>query len=247
MNIAFYTAVSGMAAYQQDLDKVAHNIANVNTNGFKPSKSNFENLLYTQVNVNQPGDNLVGHGVKVASQQVDMRDGTLLNTGRELDFAITGSGFFCIDGGNNVREYTRNGSFAIGSKGSKSYLVTEDGSYVLDKSKRKIELKPLPDSNLLDLSNLREKIGVFAVENPSGLQMGSNGRFLESESTGKIKGTNISTKNVTYDLLNGFVELSGTDLSNEMIQMIQSQRAYQLNARVVQTADTIEEVINNLR
>jgi len=105
----------------------------------------------------------------------------------------------------------------------------------------------MADSNTLDLSGIKEKIGVFTVENPAGFDRSPNGRFLESETTGKIKGTNLTTKNIEYDLLNGFVELSATDLSKEMIRMIESQRAYQLNARVIQTADTIEDVINNLR
>jgi len=138
MNTAFYTAVTGLAAYQRQLDTVAHNIANVNTAGFKPGMADFQSLLYTAIDTNVPGDNMVGHGIKNDREKIDIRPGDLLNTEGELDFAISGDGFFCLDAGNKDYEYTRNGQFSIGKKGSKYYLVAADGSYVLDKSRRKI-------------------------------------------------------------------------------------------------------------
>jgi flagellar basal body rod protein FlgG len=247
MNIAFYTAVSGMVAYQRDLDGIAHNMANVNTTGYKPSKSTFEEILYTQTDTNAAEEHLVGHGVKTEKAAISMKEGTLVVTDRQLDFAIIGSGFFAVDSGSKVKEYTRNGSFAIGQKGSKSFLVTEEGNYVLDKSKRKIEIKKDSETGLLDMTTVIEKIGVYTVENPEGFTMSDNGRFLESVNTGKIKGTNITGKNLTYKLQSGALELSAAEISEEMIQMMQSQRAFQINARVLQTADSVEEVINNLR
>ena len=141
MNISFYNGVSGMLAYQESMSRISHNIANTNTIGFKPDRSNFSDLLYTRMAVNSEEQPLTGHGVKIEDSQLVYRQGAVLQTGLDLDYALIGDGFFAVERPSGNIEYTRNGAFDISIEGNKGYLVTADGSHVLDAAGRPIELQ----------------------------------------------------------------------------------------------------------
>ncbi|MEM1485276.1 flagellar hook-basal body protein [Oscillospiraceae bacterium PP1C4] len=246
MNIAFYSGVSGMVAYQQEMDVLANNIANVGTTGFKPSKASFSDLLYTKMDINAEEKPLTGHGVKVADTQLRYKQGTPNATNNGLDFALLGEGFFAVERDGKT-EYTRNGAFDVSMEGKKGYLVTTDGAYVLDAKGKQIDLKQLPNSNLYDLEGIADRLGVYTFSNPYGLQPTSGSSFLETENSGTATAVKNNKKDLPYQLLTQTLESSAVDLSEEMVNMIMTQKAFQFNAKIVQTADEIEEVVNNLR
>lgn len=259
MQIAFYNGISGMAAYQEQLNVVGHNLANVNNVGFKPSRSSFTNLMYTQMNTQVKGENLVGHGVKHQDTDLMIRQAGFDNTQNMLDFAITDAdGFFMLKNPDGTTEYTRDGTFALSREGNVVFLVASDGSYVLDNGGQKIQVPLLRDradltaeertalanSNELDYERLPELIGISTFSNPYGLQPVEGNRFRVTDISGEA--TAVTTNTQGY-IKQGMLEFSGVELANEMVKMIEAQRAFQLNSRVVRTSDTMEEAVNNLR
>ncbi len=247
MNIAFYTAVSGMRTYQQDMDVLAHNMANVNTTGFKPLKSSFSDLLYTEMDTNVEGNHLTGHGVRSAATDLIFGQGALEQTANEMDFAIVGQGFFRVDRGGDQDEFTRNGAFTVSVERGRAYLVSQDGGYLLDDRGRYIELEFIGDSNVVDIEGIQERVGIYTFSNPFGLIPTDGGSFLESILSGPARAAQRDANALPNDLVQGALERSGVDMGQQMVDVIQTQRAFQLNARILQTADDIEEVINNLR
>lgn len=247
MNIAFHTAASGMHAFQKGLDQTSHNLANINTNGYKPVTSRFESLVSQAMDVNQETTYLKGHGSKLASEVRHFQQGILIDTGSSLDFAIAGEGFFGIEQPNGKVAYTRNGSFALSLDGDRVYLTTHGGEKVLNKNRQSIEVPRNTETKELDLGQLNEHLGIFLADHPEGLALGEHGYWLESIGSGKMHPTSLEDKEGNYDLRQGVLEGSGVDMAREMMSMMVLQRGYQLNAKVVQTADQIEEISNSLR
>lgn len=259
MQIAFYNGISGMVAYQEQLNVVGHNIANVNNVGYKPSRSSFTDLIYTQMNTHVEGENLVGHGVRHQDTDLIIRQSGLDNTENMLDFAIIEEySFFAIQNPDGTTEYTKDGTFALSREGNAVFLVASDGSYVMDKSGAKIQVPylrdradltaeektALADSDELDYERLPEMLGVYKFKNPYGLEPYAGNRFRVTDKSGPAE----EVEGETRDLIKqGFLEFSAVDLGNEMVKMIEAQRAFQLNSRVVRTADIMEEAVNNLR
>lgn len=259
MQIAFYNGVSGMVAYQEQLNVTGHNLANVNNVGYKPSRSSFTNLVYTQMNTHVEGENLVGHGVKHQDTDLIMRQSGFDNTMHQLDFALTDKDcFFAVENPDGTTEYTRDGTFALSVEGNATYLVASDGSYVLDESGQKIQVpllkdnadltdeerEALADSEELDYNALPELIGVYEFKNPYGLETYEGNRFRVTPISGEAEAYEGETRDLVKQ---GFLEFSGVDLANEMVKLIEAQRAFQLNGRVVRTSDSMEEEINTLR
>jgi len=262
MKTAFHAGVSGLVAYQQMLDTIGNNIANVNTAGYKHQTTAFSDLMYVHMNTKSAPELLKGVGVKASYTQLHADQSSFLNTGEKLDFAINGDGFFQVDN-EGRREFTRNGAFTVGLRSNRMYLTTTDGAYVLDERGRRIEIKEkMVEKTTADISedgtvnmstaqvpqgydfdSLKEQVGVFRFLNPHALGTVSSTRYLESEESGKAAR---DTKNVCT-VVQGFLEQSGTNLADAMTDMIRAQRAYQVSSRVVSTADQIEEIVNNLR
>ncbi|MEG1448815.1 MAG: flagellar basal body rod C-terminal domain-containing protein [Oscillospiraceae bacterium] len=175
--------------------------------------------------------------------------GSLQYTERNLDFAIEGDGFFKLEDEDGEYSYTRAGIFNISTEGGSSYLVAGDGSYVLDKSGQRIEIpKVKTDSdngtNVLDYGSIAEKIGVYSFDNPFELMNIGDLKLKETELSGENQALG---KNSGYQLVQGAYENSTTDIANEMTHLMETQKAYQFSAKIVQTADQIEEIVNTLR
>ena len=284
MGSAFYTGVSGMMGFQSKLDIVAHNIANVNTMGYKRQRASFSDLLYTNMNIHGnynmtvtqqaqqaalgagtapittpdgtviPGaagnaglsNDRLGHGSRISSVDLLYSQSGLFTTDRPLDFAVTGEGcFFAVEGQNGM-EYTRNGAFQLSMQGKSAYLVTADGASVLDNRGRPIKLA-VDEDGQPDFEGLTEKIGVYHFTNPYGLIPTGSSRYMESEVSGVATALRGRANEPEHTVRQFALEYSNVDLGSEMVEMMQAQRAFQLNSRVVQTADQIDEVINNLR
>ncbi len=250
MNISFFNGVSGLIAYQESLNRTSHNIANSNTVGYKPSKSTFSDLLYTRMAVNSPEEPLVGHGVRFLDSRLLYKQGPVIQTENTLDFGLMGDGFFALQLPDNSIQYTRNGAFDISIEGSTGYLVNALGYYVLDGQGRKIALTAGSQEGLFDLSDLKEKIGIYDFPNPYGLEPVTGNSFLKTENSGEAVSVNNgppANYDRHYQLIQSALEQSGVNLGDEMVSVIVTQKAYQLNARMVQTADELEQLINNLR
>lgn len=245
MNIAFYTGASGMRAFQSAMDVTAHNIANVNTTGYQLRRASFDDLLKSRINTNVEGNHLVGHGVKQEKIDQLFSQSGLDQTMFALDFAIVGEGFFAVDNRGEI-EYTRNGAFSLSIEGDNAYLTTNDGAYVLDAQGQKIALSRNADGSY-NTDDIRQRLGVFGFSNPYGLIPQSNSRFIISENSGEAQLMQLGADGKPLEVIQGALEFSGVDLGNEMVNIITYQRAYQMNARVVQTADQMADLVNNLR
>ncbi len=244
MNIAFYTGVSGLMAYQEHMDITAHNISNSNTPGYKSGRSSFTDLMYTEMDLRAGETKKNGHGAKVGAVDVNFTQAGLNMTGRQLDFALVGDGFFALENEDGIK-YTRNGAFGISVEGKNGFLTSlSDGSYVLDNRGKRIKLRRDEDTGTFNINNVHERIGVFTFDNPYGLARAEASSFTETETSGRAKDI---TGTSLYEMRGGSLEFSGTSLTDEMINIIQSQRAYQMSSKVVRSADEMEELINNLR
>ncbi len=248
MNNAFYTGASGLRAFQHAIDITSHNLTNSNTYGYKATKPEFRELLNNNMDVNinrELGEDekiLRGHGVKVSNQDLFFTQGHLENTGFELDFALAGDGLFAVERDGQV-EYTRNGAFDLSVEQDSLYLVTADGAYVLDQNYDRIPVPYKEGTNLADTYGLYKQLGVFTFSNPNGLER----RDYESFRVTDISGEPEDAPGDVYNIYEKSLERSNVNIAKEFADVIVSQKAYQFSARVVTTADEVEQVANSLR
>jgi len=223
---AYYTATNGAISNQNYLDVISNNIANIETDGYKKSKAEFSDLLYTNIN----GNTKVGSGSKLQKIDVIFDQAALYNTGKETDFAIEGDGFFAVQLEENIY-FTRGGNFEIVNVDNENYLMYQRG-YVLDENEEPIILENKDDEI---------NVGVFVFENNSDLQRAGNNLF-------EIANTDTEYSPLENPkILKGYLEPSGVEISDELVKIIEIQRAFQLNSKVIQTADEIEQTINSLK
>ncbi|MBQ7757281.1 MAG: flagellar hook-basal body protein [Oscillospiraceae bacterium] len=247
MNIAFYTGRSGLRAYQNGINIAAQNITNANTTAYKYTTADFRELVYNRMDINaniglQTEQSVnQGHGVKVIDDSLQFTQGNLQYTGYELDYAIAGTGLFAVERAGEI-QYTRDGTFDISIEDEAAYLVTSDGAYVLDENYQRIDI-PVGEDGLLETEGLRERLGVFNFDNPYGLYRIDGQSFTPTE----ISGEAVVNNPAEYEIKQQWVERSNTNLAKEMSDVIVLQKAYQFSAKVVQTADEVEDIVNNLR
>lgn len=242
MRAAFYTGATGLVAFQEELDVTGNNLANCNTYGYKEQKTSFRELLSSQMRVNGANPPLVGNGVQSVQNGIDPGEAVYEATQRPLDLAVSGNGWFCVENGGQ-REYTRDGSFSISLSGRRAYLVNRDGKFVLDSAGRPIQERVDSDSAAVELEAMADRVGVFTFPNPEALTPVSSGCYLANGSTGAAA----AASDEEYTVRKGYLEQSGVSLVDEMAALITAQRGYQLSARVVQTADEMEQTANSLR
>lgn len=239
MTIGFYSASSGVLNMQEAMDVTANNIANVSTNGFKPMRGSFSDLLYTVRNKDNE-DVERGHGVKMAKTDLMFDAGQLIPTGRELDFAVVGEGLFALQKADGTTVYSKDGAFYLQQQEGSWYLTDERGAKVLDADGSPIIAEYGEDGNI-DTSLIGEQVGVFRFPNPFGLDLEGNNYFLQTESSGEAYFDENAEKMQTY------LEASSANLADQMVKVIEYQRAFSFNIKMVQTADQIEQTVNNLR
>lgn len=260
-------------AYQQSMNNLSHNMANVNTNGYKAARTSFQDLMYTNMNLHHNYDPnattqalaepdpvtglvpaqtaadqkfMTGHGVRAAGLDLLFGQGNVISTNNQLDVAIEGDGLFAIEK-NGARQYTRNGAFDISLEGKKGYLVTsDDGAYVLDNKGKRIQLTQKPGTKLFDLNNLTDKLGVYTFSNPYALERTTGTCFTETTVSGPATAVKQGAT-APCKLEQNYLEGSGVVVADEMVNVMTTQRAFQMNGKMVQTADQLEEIINNLR
>lgn len=260
------TAAGGIRAQQVALDVVGDNMANANTTGFKASQANFAEALATELrpadttmNGEPVGENInVGAGVLYNSISTDFKQGALMTTDRPLDVALIGSGFFEITTPNGEKAYTRDGSFQVDASGN---LCDKNGNIItLVDDQGNV----MPEGNLLNTEELeidsngmvsamldgeRMSYGQIAIAlfpNQEGLQkMGSN-LLTTSLNSGDPQLYSPGSEGVG-SLKTKALEASNVDLASTMTDMIQVQRAYQMNSRMVSYGDQMWGIANSMR
>ena len=257
---ALYTAASGMNAQQTNIDNVAHNLANVNTTGFKKSRVEFEDLVYQEIRAagasasattEAPIGLEMGLGTRAVATARNFSAGNLRSTGNPLDIAIEGDGFFKISLPNGTTGYTRSGTFHLDSQGA---IVTAEG-YAVDPqmsvpsnattvsiSKDGIVSATIPGQGASQQLGTLE-IATFA--NTGGLRPLGGNLFEATTASGEAESGAPGT-DARGTLAQGFVEDSNVSVVEEMVNMIIGQRAYEANSRVVKAADEMLSQTNGL-
>lgn len=249
MNIAFYSAATGMIAQQDGMNVTANNIANVNTVGYKALRPSFADCIYTEQRATEPEWD-TGHGQYLNKTDFMWDIGGFTGSDQPLDYALPNDGFFMVRDYNGRDYLTRDGAFQITNVGDHWELVNANGDFVLDYDgdhitvpfKVEIDEEGVETvSNEIDYNELTENIGVFTVPNNWGLAQDDSNHFLVTERSGD------PVPDRDADKLEYYLERSSVDLAQEMVNMIVSQRGYQINAKIVQTADEMQQIANNLR
>ncbi|HEY7116607.1 MAG TPA: flagellar basal-body rod protein FlgG [Tepidisphaeraceae bacterium] len=263
---ALYSAATGLRALSTRIDVVANNLANAETTAFKRSRTNFEDLYYLALK--QPGTTTasgdvspagiyVGLGVRVSNTQLDLEQGPLESTGRQLDVGVSGQGFFRIKILNSIGDgigYTRNGNFFV-NKDGELVLGMGDG-YKLDPKitvpKGTTEVSISQDGKVeatINSGGKKQAIGQLELTqfvNPQGLHLLGGSIYTETEASGPPI-TGKPGENGTGQILQGFLESSNVDPVKELVTLIKTQRAFELNSQSIQTADQALQTIGNLR
>lgn len=257
---AMWTAATGMQAQQVQIDAIANNLANVNTNGFKGSRAEFRDLMYQTIsapgapssnNTRSPSGIQLGLGVETTSIKKIFSQGDLKNTGNPLDLTILGSGFFKVLLPDGTTGFTRDGAFTADNEGQ---LVTARG-YLLDPA---ITLPPdtlsvtvgsdgtvsVTQAGQTDATELGQ-IELANFINPTGLLSLGGNMYQKTEASGdQVDGT--PGLDGLGEIGQGILELSNVSIVNELVDMIAAQRAYELNSRTVRASDEMLQQLNNL-
>lgn len=255
---ALYTSRTGMSGQQMNLDNISNNLANVNTDGYKKSKLLFEDLMYQThraagaetVGGNQvPSGIQIGMGVRPTSVHKIFTQGDFVQTDNELDMAIEGQGFFQIirDG----REYyTRAGAFQRDSDG---YIVTPNGDrlqpeFSIPEDATIIEIDSGGMLTAMDQSGeiiASTQLTLHNFINPAGLSAEGGNLFTSTEASGEPIETDPGTEGVG-SIAQYYLESSNVDVTEEMVDLITTQRAFEANSRSITTADQLLEIANQL-
>lgn len=256
---ALYASASGMKAQQMNVDTVAHNLANVNTTGFKKSQAMFEDLIYENVrsaggktgtDSTLPTGVQLGLGTRLVSVAKVYTSGKLLTTGRDTDVAIQGPGFFRITLPDGSQAYSRDGAF---NKDSQGRLVNSEG-YVLDgvqalaNNATSVTISSNGTVSEIVDNQTQEKgtIQLYRFANPSGLNaLGGNLMQVTAASGDAEEGT--PATDGFGSLQQGTLESSNVEVVDEMVNLIIAQRAYEVNTKAVQASDEMLQSTNNMK
>ncbi|HHP0322778.1 flagellar hook-basal body protein [Acinetobacter baumannii] len=247
---AISIANSGLTAHQKWLDTISSNISNMQTMGYKKENAQFSNLIATN-NFN----NVIsqqGIGVSLENNYTDFKNGDVQTTNQPYDFAIQGKGFFEIEQPDGSLAYTRIGQFHVNAEGrlalSSGEVLTADIRIPSDVEHVKLTSDGILSGKVIGTGEELElgKIELVSFNNDSQLKKMGNGLYLPTQLSGEPQYGEMNSEG-RGTVLQGHLEMSNVDLVSEISNLIMAQRAYQLNARVLQAGDQIMETINNLR
>lgn len=259
---ALTTAALGMDSMQKSVDNIANNLANVSTTGFKRGKIAFQDMFYQNVAVSKPGGSAsrisndspklqIGHGSQAVSTIRNFMQGSLSETGNPLDMGISGNGFFRVEMPDGTIAYTRDGNF---SRDSSGMLVTNSGLPLAEQIEIPVEAKAVEvsqDGTVTALMSNNDKIELGQIElarfsNPGGLEAKGGNLFMETQASGMAFVDRPGSEGFGT-LQQGFLESSNVDVVKEMVQLIEAQRAYETNSKMVQSAEEMMSVTNNIK
>ena len=258
MSLTLYTAATGMASQELKLANAANNLANINTTAFKRTDVNYQDLPYNELkpkgseigggNISPVGIE-VGNGSQVISTSRVFTQGRIEPTGKDLDFAIIGDGFFEVQQPDGTTAYTKAGALKLGPDGR---VTTADGRPVLS------GFQPIPAGSTLHVSEtgnatVETPTGItnFTVQltrfaNPDGLKSMGGNVFVETEASGAPE-TGNPGENGFGSIRQKFLEMSNVDVAEQMIELIKAQRAYEANSKSIQAADETMSRTNQLK
>lgn len=259
-----YTAATGMQSLETKLDVISNNLANVNTVGFKRDRANFEDLFYREkvlpgaldsAGQPTPVGTQIGLGVRVSSTQADFMQGAFQNTGRELDMAIEGRGFFQVTDPSGQIFYTRSGNFTVNANnqvvvGSAStgrllepaISIPQDTTGIVVSSEGVVMVKQPGSPQLQQVGQIQ--LATFI--NPEGLmKLGENLYAQTDASNAPITG-NPNQQGLGV-IRQNMLEASNVEPVQELIDLITTQRSFELNSQCIQAGDQILQLISNLR
>jgi flagellar basal-body rod protein FlgG len=258
---ALYSAASGMTAQQLNVDNIANNLANANTAGYKMRRAQFQDLIYQSMV--QPGASAgqqttvpaglqLGLGTRAASNEIIFTQGNFSQTNNPLDVVIQGKGFFQIRQPSGDLAYTRSGSFQLDRNGN---LVDANGNA--------LEPQITIPSNAQSITIAQDGTVSFTVpgqtsaqkagqiqlanfQNPAGLNSIGNTLYTPTDASGDPLVAAPGGTEGLGTLMQGYTEQSNVDVVEEFVNLIQSQRAYEANSRVVKAADEMYQQVNNI-
>ncbi len=257
---SLWTAKTGMEGQQTKLDTIAHNLANVATNGFKRTGVLFEDLMYqnlrpagaaTSDQSQLPTGLQVGLGVRTAATTRNFGQGTLQQTGNNLDVAIKGNGFFQIQMPDGSTNYTRDGAFQVDANGA---VVTSAGYALLPGitiPAAALSVNFANDGTVtatmpgLVAPQVLGQVQTASFINPAGLDPKGGNLFGETSASG-TPNTGAPGSAGLGQLQSGFVEGSNVNVVEELVAMIATQRAYELNSKAIQTSDQMLQRLSQL-
>lgn len=265
--IGLSASASGLSALSTELDVIANNLANINTPGFKASRLNFQDLMYIEKkqagveNINgdqRPMGLYVGLGVDASGTQKDLTEGPLQPTGRELDLAINGRGYFQVEVQDDLAEstiaYTRAGNFSLNSDGE-IVLATDVGrrlipNVTIPEDATKVDIGS--DGTITVLTSGSEdptelgQLELAAFINPVGLKEVGENLYVVTAASGDPFVATPGAEGLGF-LKQGFLESSNVEPVKELVRLIKTQRAFELNGQVLRAANETLEQINALR
>ncbi len=254
-----YTAATGMQALETKLDVIANNLANVNTTGFKKGRVNFEDLFYRQElmpSQETATGTSIGLGTRVSSIQTDHKQGAFQQTGNALDVAIEGNGFFeVLDPLSQELLYTRSGNFGINANGTlvlgsalsgrplqPAITIPADATNISIRQNGEVFYQQAGQNTLTSAGN----IGMVNFINPQGLVKLGENLFRASDASGSAINGEPGNDGLGV-LVQNALEASNVEPVQELIDLITTQRSFELNSQAVKAGDEVLQQIANLR
>lgn len=258
MERALWTAVTGMKAQELSLDTIANNLSNLNTTGFKSSRINFQDLLYSTLATpgavsgegSVPTGIQLGHGARVSGIAKHFSQGAMVQTDGPLDLAIEGDGFFEVNLPDGTRAYTRDGGFKVNAAGE---VVTSDGYRVsgfdsIDPGTTEITITA--DGSFTTVVNgtatSKTKLTLTRFVNPEGLRAIGRNLFKETEASGSPQTGLNPGENGVGTIAQRYLESSNVNVAEELVGMITTQRAYEATSKAIKTSDEMLGTANAL-
>ncbi len=259
-----YTAATGMESLQTKLDVIANNLANVNTTSFKRSRANFEDLFYQHETLPGSLDNAgqptptgtsIGLGSRVSSVQTDFDQGAFQQSSGELDMAIEGRGFFQVTDSNGQTVYTRAGNFSqnannqlvVGSASTGRLMeppltIPQDATGIVINPDGQVMVRQAGSTQLQQLGQIQ--LALFI--NPEGLLKIGENLYAPTDASGTAIPGNPGQNGLGV-LRQGWLEASNVEPVQELIDLITTQRSFELNSQAIQAGDQVLQLISNLR
>lgn len=258
---ALSSAATGMIAQQMNIDVISNNVANVNTQGYKKSRIEFQSLFSEQIRVpgalGAQGTNIpvgieIGLGVTPAATQKLFGEGTLKNTGNSKDMAIEGDGFFQVQLDDGTIAYTRDGSFKADANGTMTttngyvmqpqITIPQDGSQVAITDSGSIGVKIGNEQNQTEVG----QVETVRFQNPAGLISIGKNLYIESPASGQpIQGT--PGQEGFGTIQQGFIEGSNVQMVEELVNLIEAERAFEANSKIITSSSQILQQTNQIR
>ena len=267
---SLWTAATGMIAQQVNLDTIANNLSNVNTQGYKTQLNEFKSLLYQTIQTKTTSANgdpkpvgaQVGLGVRNSAISTNFTQGNMLASDSDTAFAIDGKGFFAVRGEDGNIYYTRNGNFEFTLATGGYMLSTSDGLPVISTAGQPIILAEQYNPSRLSFTEYGElcymneqeqpeligiNIGVFQFSNPNGLDRVGDTLYGQTASSGQPINEATNNDVVKSTVHQKYLEGSNVQVVDEMVNMIVTQRAYELNSKAIIASDEMLQQANNLK